>query len=197
MPGHVDHFLEVRAFDHRLCSAAQQTHSASSAPRENPVPELPEVETTRRGIAPALGGKRVVAVNVYDRRLRWPVPAGLEQALEGRALVGVDRRSKYLLFRLAGPRGTDTLLVHLATGSLRAQARAGACRTTTSTSSSTASSRSATGDPRRFGTMLWIAATRRPAPLIAASASSRSRRPSTRTCWHRGTAAGAWRSSSR
>jgi formamidopyrimidine-DNA glycosylase len=133
------------------------------------VPELPEVETTRRGIAPALGGKRVVAVHVYDRRLRWPVPAGLEQALEGRALVGVDRRSKYLLFRLAGPRGTDTLLVHLGmTGSLRVYKRAPARKPHDHVDivfdgKLTLRYR----DPRRFGTMLWIAGDAASHPLIA------------------------------
>jgi len=65
------------------------------------VPELPEVETTRRGVAPALVGRRVAAVHVYDRRLRWPVPDDLERELQGRELVAVDRRSKYLLFRWA------------------------------------------------------------------------------------------------
>jgi len=40
------------------------------------MPELPEVETTRRGIAPALIGRRVLDVVVRDRRLRWPIPAG-------------------------------------------------------------------------------------------------------------------------
>jgi formamidopyrimidine-DNA glycosylase len=70
------------------------------------VPELPEVETTRRGVAPALVGRRVAAVHVYDRRLRWPVPDDLERELQGRELIGVDRRSKYLLFRWA-PRGED------------------------------------------------------------------------------------------
>ncbi|HEY8243654.1 MAG: bifunctional DNA-formamidopyrimidine glycosylase/DNA-(apurinic or apyrimidinic site) lyase [Vicinamibacteria bacterium] len=133
------------------------------------MPELPEVETTRRGVAPALGGKRVVAVHVYDRRLRWPVPAGLEQALEGRSLVGVDRRSKYLLFRLAGPRGTDTLLVHLGmTGSLRVYKRAPARKPHDHVDivfdgRLTLRYR----DPRRFGTMLWIEGDAASHPLIA------------------------------
>jgi len=133
------------------------------------VPELPEVETTRRGVAPALAGKRVVAVHVYDRRLRWPVPAGLAQALEGRTLVGVDRRSKYLLFRFAGPRGIDTLLVHLGmTGSLRIYPRAPERKPHDHVDivfdgKLTLRYR----DPRRFGTMLWIAGDAASHPLIA------------------------------
>src|SRR6202162_6283378 len=80
------------------------------------MPELPEVETTRRGIAPYVEGQNVTAVRLYDRRLRWPVPEDLAQRLVGRVVEKVERRSKYLLFRL----GMDTLLIHLGmTGSLR------------------------------------------------------------------------------
>ena len=81
------------------------------------MPELPEVETTRRGIGPLVVGHRVAALKIYDRRLRWPVPKSLEEKLAGRTIDGLDRRSKYLLFRVGG----HTLLLHLGmTGSLRA-----------------------------------------------------------------------------
>lgn len=80
------------------------------------MPELPEVETTRRGIAPALEGQRISRLVVRDRRLRWPVPAGLEQRLAGAEIEAVDRRAKYLLLRSS--RGTA--LLHLGmSGSLR------------------------------------------------------------------------------
>jgi formamidopyrimidine-DNA glycosylase len=80
------------------------------------MPELPEVETTRRGVAPHVERQKVTAVRVYDRRLRWPVPRDLARRLVGRTVDRVDRRSKYLLFRV----GADTLLVHMGmTGSLR------------------------------------------------------------------------------
>lgn len=78
------------------------------------MPELPEVETTRRGVEPWVLGKTVTAVNVRDSRLRWPVeaPAGLV----GQPVVAVNRRAKYLLFTF--PSGT--LIVHLGmSGSLR------------------------------------------------------------------------------
>jgi formamidopyrimidine-DNA glycosylase len=52
------------------------------------MPELPEVETTRRGIGPLAVGHRVAALRIYDRRLRWPVPAALEQAVAGRTIDG-------------------------------------------------------------------------------------------------------------
>ena len=80
------------------------------------MPELPEVETTRRGLAPVLKGQRIARVVVRDRRLRWRLPAGFEDALTGRRIGAVGRRGKYLLI------GTDagTLLVHLGmSGSLR------------------------------------------------------------------------------
>ncbi len=84
------------------------------------MPELPEVETTRRGVAPHVERQKVTAVRIYDRRLRWPVPRDLPRRLVGRVVDRVDRRSKYLLFRL----GRDTLIVHFGmTGSLRVYAR--------------------------------------------------------------------------
>ena len=80
------------------------------------MPELPEVETTRRGVAPHVERQKVTAVRIYDHRLRWPVPRDLPRRLIGRRIERVDRRSKYLLFRVGG----DTLLVHMGmTGSLR------------------------------------------------------------------------------
>lgn len=80
------------------------------------MPELPEVETTRRGIAPALEGQRIRRLVVRDRRLRWPVPPGLERRLAGAEIEAVDRRGKYLLLRSS--RGTA--LLHLGmSGSLR------------------------------------------------------------------------------
>jgi formamidopyrimidine-DNA glycosylase len=80
------------------------------------MPELPEVETTRRGIAPALLGRRIAHVLVRDRRLRWPIAPGLEEALLGQVVRGVDRRGKYILIGF----DTGTLIVHLGmSGSLR------------------------------------------------------------------------------
>ena len=58
------------------------------------MPELPEVETTRRGIAPHVVGRRVQAVRVRNRRLRRPVPAALGRDLAGQVIEGVRRRGK-------------------------------------------------------------------------------------------------------
>ena len=63
------------------------------------MPELPEVETTRRGIAPHLEGQRVSRVIVRDRRLRWPIPEDLDVRLSGQKIVLVERRAKYLLIQ--------------------------------------------------------------------------------------------------
>ena len=58
------------------------------------MPELPEVETTRRGIAPYLQGQRVSRVIVRERRLRWPIPEDLDVRLSGQRIESVERRVK-------------------------------------------------------------------------------------------------------
>lgn len=80
------------------------------------MPELPEVETTRRGIAGKLTGNTAEGAIVRNARLRWPVPDGLSELLTGQTLLTIERRAKYLLLRFE--RGC--LLVHLGmSGSLR------------------------------------------------------------------------------
>lgn len=80
------------------------------------MPELPEVETTRRGIAPHIEQQVVRAVTVRERRLRWPVPARLNATLSGQRLRCVQRRAKYLVMEFE----TGWLLLHLGmSGSLR------------------------------------------------------------------------------
>ena len=66
------------------------------------VPELPEVETTRAGIAPTLLGHRVREVIVRQRRLRWPITRGFETAIRGHTVRSVERRAKYILAHLEG-----------------------------------------------------------------------------------------------
>jgi formamidopyrimidine-DNA glycosylase len=80
------------------------------------MPELPEVETTRRGIAPALLGRRVIDVVVRDRRLRWPIADHFEAAIKVQTIRRVERRAKYILIGF----DTGTLILHLGmSGSLR------------------------------------------------------------------------------
>ncbi len=80
------------------------------------MPELPEVETTRRGIAPHVVGQRVRHVIVRERRLRWPIPEDLDTRLSGQRIETVTRRAKYLLIQAE----VGTLIAHLGmSGSLR------------------------------------------------------------------------------
>lgn len=81
------------------------------------MPELPEVETTRRGLSPHARKRRIVALHVYEPRLRWPVARELPEVLAGRRIERVGRRAKYLLLSLE----SGTLLLHLGmSGNLRA-----------------------------------------------------------------------------
>lgn len=74
------------------------------------MPELPEVETVLRGIAPRMIGRRLVEVEARRPDLRRPLPAGFVQRLTGRAVIAADRRAKYLRLHLEGG---ETLIVHL------------------------------------------------------------------------------------
>ena len=73
------------------------------------MPELPEVETVRRGVEPHLSGRRMVEMTLRDSRLRWPVDAELPELLKGRRFGAAKRRGKYLLLEL----GDGHLMVHL------------------------------------------------------------------------------------
>lgn len=118
------------------------------------MPELPEVETTRRGVSPHCQGQVVSNLVVREPRLRWPVPEQLPSLIAGQRIEAVERRAKYLLFRTAA----GSLLVHLGmSGSLRVvdpaqspgkhdhidiRLQSGSCLRY--------------HDPRRFGCFLWI-----------------------------------------
>jgi formamidopyrimidine-DNA glycosylase len=129
------------------------------------MPELPEVETTRRGIAPALEGRCITALRVRERRLRWPVPAGLEHRLRGQRVLQLSRRAKYLL--LETPAGTA--LLHLGmSGSMRIVAPCEAPETHDHFDICTdAGDIIRFNDPRRFGSLLWGGSTPLQHPLLA------------------------------
>ena len=137
------------------------------------MPELPEVETIRRGVAPALVGRSVAAVHVYDRRLRWPVPRGLERDLPGWRVAAVDRRSKYLLFRMGPPAGAapgrGTLRAHLVMPGSPRPHRRGRARTTHDHVDLVFDDGTTLRyhDPRRFGTILWAPGDAAAHPLLA------------------------------
>lgn len=117
------------------------------------MPELPEVETTRRGVLPLLGGRKVTAVHVHDHRLRQPVTDGLASILVGRRLNAVERRAKYLLFVFEH----GTLLVHLGmSGSLRVVPRKAPRLLHDHVEIEFGTERVLRlRDPRRFGLVLW------------------------------------------
>ncbi|HEU4610611.1 MAG TPA: bifunctional DNA-formamidopyrimidine glycosylase/DNA-(apurinic or apyrimidinic site) lyase [Casimicrobiaceae bacterium] len=129
------------------------------------MPELPEVETTRRGIAPHLHGRVVSRVIIYDHRLRWPVPDDLDRRMRGATIVRVDRRSKYLLLHT----GPAALIVHLGmTGSLRIwrdpPPRGLHDHVDIRFDDGTVLRYR---DPRRFGAMLWVPVPVERHPLLA------------------------------
>ncbi len=128
------------------------------------MPELPEVETTCRGIAPHIEGQTIKQVIVRQPKLRWPVPESLAQTLTGLSIQSVTRRAKYLLLST----GSGTVLMHLGmSGSLRVM-----------------STGQAVGkhdhvdfvfndgtilrfnDPRRFGAVLWTTEPAAEHPLL-------------------------------
>ena len=131
------------------------------------MPELPEVEITRRGLAAHVTGLKVEDVVIRNGSLRWPIPKSLPKLLRGQTIVSLKRRAKYLLMDC----GSGTLLLHLGmSGSLRILTRI----------------KSAAGkhdhfdlvfdngtimrlrDPRRFGAVLWLSGDVYAHPLLAA-----------------------------
>jgi len=117
------------------------------------VPELPEVETTRSGLAPHLVGTVIKDVVIRNAKLRWPIPKNLPALLRGRTILSLKRRAKYLLMNC----GNGVVILHLGmSGSLRI------------TPASTTPEKHdhfdlvlengnlmRMKDPRRFGAVLW------------------------------------------
>ena len=79
------------------------------------MPELPEVETVRRGLAPALEGRRIAHVTQRRPDLRFPLPPRFAERLTGRRISRLDRRAKYILARIEpqGAAGEEVLIMHL------------------------------------------------------------------------------------
>jgi len=128
------------------------------------MPELPEVETVRRGIAPHLTGQTVVAVIVRQPRLRWPVPEALAARLPGQTIQSVERRAKYLLLRTAA----GTAILHLGmTGRLRLLPKDTPLQKHDHADLVLASGYCLRfNDSRRFGAVLWTAEPPEQHPLL-------------------------------
>ena len=130
------------------------------------MPELPEVETTCRGIRPHLLGQRVDQVIVRDPRLRWPISPLLAEQLPGQRIERVERRAKYLLLNS----GEHTLILHLGmSGNLRivrADTPAGKHDHLDLVLADGNCLR--LQDPRRFGAAIWVQGNPNDHPLLKA-----------------------------
>jgi formamidopyrimidine-DNA glycosylase len=131
------------------------------------MPELPEVETTRRGIAPIMTDRKLESFRVHDPRLRWPVPEDMSSTVGGHIVRACGRRGKYLLI------GFDhgTQIVHLGmSGSLRRAPPDEPRRRHDHAEWIFSHARFLLHDPRRFGAILWHPANAGPVashPLLA------------------------------
>lgn len=119
------------------------------------MPELPEVETTMRGISPYVVGKTVKQIIIRQKKLRWPIPAMLKASLTGQKILSIERRGKYLLLTTA----IGTMLLHLGmSGHLRVYTtptKAGKHAHVDWVFDNDVVLRFT--DPRRFGAILWTA----------------------------------------
>ncbi len=129
------------------------------------MPELPEVEITRQGIAPIAEGRRVTEVRIRNSRLRWPISPELAQELPGQIIHSIERRAKYLLLRAE----TGTVIMHLGmSGSLRFVAPARpANRHEHADILLDDDYCLRLHDPRRFGALLWTRDDPHTHPLLA------------------------------
>ncbi len=128
------------------------------------MPELPEVEITRRGIAPQIVGHTLTSVVARTPALRYPLPTGLAQLLTGKTLRAIARRGKYLLFDF----GDGHVLLHLGmSGSLRIVAASTEVEKHDHVDLVFGATVLRLRDPRRFGALLWLSGDPQIHPLIA------------------------------
>ncbi len=129
------------------------------------MPELPEVETTLRGLAPHLLGQRIVNVTIRNPHLRWPIPRGLPKLLQGLTICSLSRRAKYLLVDC----GSGILILHLGmSGSLRILPADAAIEKHDHFDLLLANGKlMRLRDPRRFGAVLWHVGDPAQHPLLA------------------------------
>ena len=117
------------------------------------MPELPEVETTRRGLLTFIKGRTITGVSVRNRRLRWPTPRNLKSQLTDKILRDISRRGKYLLFTF----DNGHMIVHLGmSGSLRISDASAQLRKHDHLIWQFSDNRELRyHDPRRFGSVHW------------------------------------------
>src|SRR5690554_3165603 len=131
------------------------------------MPELPEVETTRKGIATVMSHHQLLKLNIYEPRMRWPIPADLPELVQGKTVLACNRRGKYLLIEFEH----GTQIVHLGmSGSLRRVPLDEPLKKHDHVEWIFADARFLLHDPRRFGAILWHPAEAGPVtahPLLA------------------------------
>ncbi|MEO8331217.1 MAG: bifunctional DNA-formamidopyrimidine glycosylase/DNA-(apurinic or apyrimidinic site) lyase [Gallionella sp.] len=129
------------------------------------MPELPEVETTRRGLAAHLTGQTIADVVIRNAKLRWPIPKNLPVLLRGQPIRSLKRRAKYLLMDC----GNGTLILHLGmSGSLRIlPAKTPAEKHDHFDLMLADGTLMRLRDPRRFGAVLWHSGDPANHPLLA------------------------------
>lgn len=116
------------------------------------MPELPEVETTRRGIEKHVINKQIFDVILRTKKLRWPIPARLKTNLKDQSISAVNRRGKYLLLTT----GKGTLIIHLGmSGSLRVTDKTSPAKKHDHVDIVFSDKLLRLHDPRRFGAVLW------------------------------------------
>ncbi|MBL4762259.1 MAG: bifunctional DNA-formamidopyrimidine glycosylase/DNA-(apurinic or apyrimidinic site) lyase, partial [Gammaproteobacteria bacterium] len=117
------------------------------------MPELPEVETTRKGIEPHLLNQTISQIVIRQKQLRWPIPSLIKDVLKNQIINAVERRAKYLLIKTAA----GTLIIHLGmSGSLRVLASNSAAQKHDHFELQLSNGQCLRlRDPRRFGSVLW------------------------------------------
>ncbi|MBE0624863.1 MAG: bifunctional DNA-formamidopyrimidine glycosylase/DNA-(apurinic or apyrimidinic site) lyase [Burkholderiales bacterium] len=132
------------------------------------MPELPEVEITRRGIEPCLAGKIITGVRVSEHRLRWPIPVNLAARVTGRRIARVSRRGKYILIDCSADESEGWLILHLGmSGSLRIMDAGTEPKPHEHFDLLLGKKLLRLRDPRRFGAVLWASSDISRHPLIA------------------------------
>jgi formamidopyrimidine-DNA glycosylase len=117
------------------------------------MPELPEVETTRRGLEPLVTDRKIISVHIYKKNLRWDIPSHLKRTLKNQIINKISRRAKYLLFHFE----SGELVMHLGmSGSISVINSFQPLRKHEHFELKLDNTQSLRfHDPRRFGSVLW------------------------------------------
>lgn len=118
------------------------------------MPELPEVETTLRGILPHIKKQKITNVAIRHTHLRWPIPSHIKATIIGKSVLEIERRGKYLLFKFSN----GTMIIHLGmSGHLRILATDLPPTKHDHVDICFANHKMLRfNDPRRFGALLWV-----------------------------------------